>query len=449
MRVRAVHKRLWGFRLAEKQQNHSESIERLVNLTAAFARALEADGVDQELRRCTALLNDLIAADSPLDKARRAAFEQVSRAVEKHNLSDGSFRTRPRRPLGINRPSPRAPASELIADDYPKVGKLLGDMDHIVWHLRDACRFADWLVSLELPRTTADVLRNWRERLFQFGNQVDKEHLLGCRLIARCHAVTDEQARSKDHRALCNLLAANPQRRLTDIQEAAGFLATAPRDRVRELPRRERERTPTTVEEESFVFRLKGVQWHVRFGDNSEECSFHDLNGMRYIHVLLKYAGQPVSASDVVRGCKRPVSNSHSIVDTGPDEGGPTVAKPQETLDDEAKKACRERAKKLEEEIEEAKDLEDEPRQERLERDLSDLLAQLKRDTGRGGRSRHLGSSADDKARQVVHKSLKRAYEMLEKGGMADLVAHLRDSIETGTTCVYRPKLDPPPWVLS
>jgi len=68
------------------------------------------------------------------------------------------------------------------------------------------------------------------------------------------------------------------------------------------------------------------------------------------------------------------------------------------------------------------------------------LIAELKRATGLGGRPRRSGSPAE-KARVNVTRTIRHAIGELASRA-PDLATHLEESIVTGISCCYEPRVD-------
>src|SRR6476620_7757707 len=68
------------------------------------------------------------------------------------------------------------------------------------------------------------------------------------------------------------------------------------------------------------------------------------------------------------------------------------------------------------------------------------LIEELKKATGLGGRPRRSGSPAE-KARVNVTRTIRHAMRELASRA-PDLAAHLEESIVTGVTCCYEPRVD-------
>ena len=108
-----------------------------------------------------------------------------------------------------------------------------------------------------------------------------------------------------------------------------------------------------------------------------------------------------------------------------------------ELLDDQAKRAYRNRLSELREELEEAKALGKSETAEHLEEEIAALTGELSRAVGLRGRSRR-AASASERARQTVGKVIRAAV-----GRIAQSDPHLGEilsrSIKTGVFCSYRP----------
>ena len=106
-------------------------------------------------------------------------------------------------------------------------------------------------------------------------------------------------------------------------------------------------------------------------------------------------------------------------------------------LDAQAKKAYRRRLAEIEEDIEEARALEDIERaaQSAAERDF--LVRELSSAIGLGGRDRR-AASASERGRVAVTRAIRYAMGRIAEHH-PPLGEHLNLAIHTGTRCVYRP----------
>ena len=113
-----------------------------------------------------------------------------------------------------------------------------------------------------------------------------------------------------------------------------------------------------------------------------------------------------------------------------------------ELLDDQAKRAYRNRLSELREDLEEAKALGKSETAEHLEEEIAALTGELSRAVGLRGRSRR-AASASERARQTVGKVIRAAVERIAQSD-ARLGEILSRSIKTGVFCSYRPTRESP-----
>jgi hypothetical protein len=109
-------------------------------------------------------------------------------------------------------------------------------------------------------------------------------------------------------------------------------------------------------------------------------------------------------------------------------------------LDREPLRRYRRRLAELDDEIDAAALRDDHERQAERTVEREALIEELKRATGLGGRPRRSGSPAE-KARVNVTRTIRHA--LGELGSSApDLATHLEESIVTGVSCCYEPRVD-------
>jgi tetratricopeptide (TPR) repeat protein len=113
-----------------------------------------------------------------------------------------------------------------------------------------------------------------------------------------------------------------------------------------------------------------------------------------------------------------------------------------EMLDDQAKSAYRRRLSELREALEEAKELGNVERAERVEQEIDALTTELSRAVGLGGRSRR-AASASERARQSITKTIKSVLDRIAQSDAA-LGDILSRCIRTGNFCSYQPDPDSP-----
>jgi TolB-like protein len=165
------------------------------------------------------------------------------------------------------------------------------------------------------------------------------------------------------------------------------------------------------------VFRKEGALWMVCF--DHEVAHIPEVRGLRDISKLLAQPGREL----------------HCLALSGqPAHTGRGV----EVLDEQAKRAYRNRLREIEAELAEAESANDPGRAGRLEEERERLLDEIRKATGLGGRDRKMGDSAE-RARTAVTWRIRHAIKKLETAHPA-LARHLRLSIKTGVFCSYTPE---------
>jgi hypothetical protein len=108
------------------------------------------------------------------------------------------------------------------------------------------------------------------------------------------------------------------------------------------------------------------------------------------------------------------------------------------TLDGEAISALTAEAKRLEEEVQDAQSVGDEPREEAARAHLDELIASVAPSLGKGHKPRRFVDEVE-RARQATHHNVRRAYRAI--GAQAPrLAAHLQRSISIARSCDYSPE---------
>jgi hypothetical protein len=171
------------------------------------------------------------------------------------------------------------------------------------------------------------------------------------------------------------------------------------------------------------VFHCEGEVWRLCFASRS--VVMPDAKGMRDLHILLSRAGvdMPVEALiDPARG--------ELLLATSRWRSG-------SVLDPQAKAEYRRRLAMLETEIEATLAAHQDARALQLEAERDGVIAELRRATRLGGRSRRFGDDAE-RARKTVSARIRDTLRHLEQRH-PELARHLRESVSTGSTCRYRP----------
>jgi hypothetical protein len=171
------------------------------------------------------------------------------------------------------------------------------------------------------------------------------------------------------------------------------------------------------------VFRPEDGTWHIEFNDTFVHAP--DLKGFWHLRELVARPHQPVPALALVGA---PTEQTIASADTGP------------MLDREAFRKYRQRLAELDDELDAVAIRGDVALQAERSAERDALIAELKRATGLGGRPRRSGSPAE-KARLNVTRTIRHAITDLAARA-PELAEHLDESIVTGVSCCYEPKVD-------
>jgi len=190
--------------------------------------------------------------------------------------------------------------------------------------------------------------------------------------------------------------------------------------------------SPTGPEKPEAVFRRQGEFWTVAWEGNVQHLQ--DSVGLLYLSMLLDRPGRETHVLDLVTarvgGQAAPESRDH--------RAGLGLGHAGLLLDERAKAEYRRRFEELQTEIDEAERWSDMGRASALRAELDQIVDELTRATGLGGRDR-VAASAAERARVSVTKAVKAAVKRIEKGDPA-LGRHLTVAVQTGTFCSYSPE---------
>lgn len=190
------------------------------------------------------------------------------------------------------------------------------------------------------------------------------------------------------------------------------------------------DRHPATTPSVGFV--AAHGQRTIEFKGRS--ITMRDLKGLRFIARLAAAPGREIHVLDLVaaeEGVLRPEA-AHADHCAAPDaESGLPV------LDDVAREAYRRRLAEVDDDIDEARRMNDPARVALAERDREYLIAELSRAVGLGGRHRTVGGSSE-RARTSVARSIRYAIDQLATR-QPELAARIRSCLHTGTYCSYQP----------
>ncbi len=176
------------------------------------------------------------------------------------------------------------------------------------------------------------------------------------------------------------------------------------------------------VDEETGTIERRGTSWVL--GVAGRKIVVPDLLGMNYLARLLTNPGVEFAAAALV-------------AESGTALAGVAAPRDQPVLDDRALAAYRRRVADLEDDIAEAERNADTERAARARLELDAVIDELSRTTNVFGKARAFASS-DERARTAVQKAVRRTLAHIQNVDPA-LGDALRDSVQTGRTCAYRP----------
>jgi tetratricopeptide (TPR) repeat protein len=171
---------------------------------------------------------------------------------------------------------------------------------------------------------------------------------------------------------------------------------------------------------ETNVFRREGDYWCVVF--EGRTVRVRDLKGMRYLAQLLAHPGRELHVLDLVAA---ETGQQTALGDAG------------EMLDERAKTAYRRRLVEIEDDIEQARALEDAEREAQADAERDFLVRELARAIGLGGRDRRAASTSE-RARSGVTRAVRQGIARIGEHH-PELGEHLNHAVRTGTYCAYVP----------
>ena len=179
------------------------------------------------------------------------------------------------------------------------------------------------------------------------------------------------------------------------------------------------------------MFRREGDYWSVSFEGRTVQV--RDLKGIRYLARLLADPGREFHVLDLVAaesGRLRSRAPGAGVSHTGTGDAG-------EMLDARAKDAYRRRLAEIEDDIEQARALEDTEREMQADAERDFLVRELSRAVGLHGRDRRAASTSE-RARVSVTRAVRQAIVRVGEHH-PELGEHLDRTIRTGTYCAYVP----------
>ena len=191
------------------------------------------------------------------------------------------------------------------------------------------------------------------------------------------------------------------------------------------LDRIEADAVPVARPTDLNVFRREGDYWSVSFEGRTVQV--RDLKGIRYLARLLADPGREFHALDLVAAESGP---ARGVSHTGTGDAG-------EMLDARAKDAYRRRLAEIEDDIAQARALEDTEREMQADAERDFLVRELSRAVGLHDRDRRAASTSE-RARVSVTRAVRQAIVRVGEHH-PELGEHLDRTIRTGTYCVYVP----------
>jgi len=168
------------------------------------------------------------------------------------------------------------------------------------------------------------------------------------------------------------------------------------------------------------IFRREGDYWSVVF--EGRTVRVRDLKGVRHLAQLLANPGREFHVLDLVAA---ETGQQMAFGDAGM------------VLDAQAKTAYRRRLAEIEDDIEQARTLEDDEREAQADAERHFLVRELARAVGLGGRDRR-AASASERARSGVTRAIRQGIARIGEHH-PDLGEHLNRAVRTGTYCAYVP----------
>ena len=181
------------------------------------------------------------------------------------------------------------------------------------------------------------------------------------------------------------------------------------------------------------MFRREGDYWSVSF--EGRTVHVRDLKGIRYLARLLADPGREFHVLDLIAA----ESGRFAGADSRPGAGvsHTVTGDAGEMLDARAKDAYRRRLTEIEDDIEQARALEDPEREMQADAERDFLVRELSRAVGLHGRDRRAASTSE-RARVSVTRAVRQAIVRVGEHH-PELGEHLDRTIRTGTYCAYVP----------
>ena len=182
-------------------------------------------------------------------------------------------------------------------------------------------------------------------------------------------------------------------------------------------------------------FLREGEDWTL--GYEGTTVRLRDAKGLAYLARLLADPGRELHVADLAAITERPARRT-----SGDEDGALTVraglGDAGEVLDEQAKRAYKQRLTDLQEERDDAVAIGDVERAARAEEEIDFLTRELTAAYGLGGRARKAADSGE-RMRKAVTNRIKDSLTKIERVHPS-LGRHLGNSVRTGTFCSYNPE---------
>lgn len=192
-------------------------------------------------------------------------------------------------------------------------------------------------------------------------------------------------------------------------------------------------------------FRKRGAVWETRFQGRNTICLLNVDKGAEYINLLLAFPDREMSVYEIAVGnavntIEQPAGSGiapEDIEDGYQVTQGIPLGDAGDVADRRALNECKQQARELFEEMEEARERGDHARIEEIEKEMAALVKYIEGGKGLGGRQRRVGDKRKN-VRDAFRNAVDRAIKQIEKYDKP-LAEHLKASIKFGNEVVYRP----------
>ena len=194
-------------------------------------------------------------------------------------------------------------------------------------------------------------------------------------------------------------------------------------------------------------FRKRGAVWETRFQGRNTICLLNVDKGAEYINLLLAFPDREMSVYEIAVGnavntIEQPAGSGiapEDIEDGYQVTQGIPLGDAGDVADRRALNECKQQARELFEEMEEARERGDHARIEEIEKEMAALVKYIEGGKGLGGRQRRVGDKRKN-VRDAFRNAVDRAIRQIEKYDKP-LAEHLKASIKHGNEVVYRPDM--------